>query len=140
LPSALKSCRDKLGISSKIYSFSIPLGNTINMDGCCSMMLLTVLFFARAFTIELSPGLLFSMMISIYLLSVGSPGVPMGALVCVSMLMAQARIPKETLALVMGLYPVVAMVMTGTNVAGDGAVTLIVAHSEKMIDEKIFGS
>ena len=138
LPSALKSCRDKLGISPKIYSFSIPLGNTINMDGCCSMMLLTVLFFARSFSIELSPGLLFSMMISIYLLSVGSPGVPMGALVCVSMLMAQAGIPKETLALVMGLYPLVAMVMTGTNVAGDGAVTLIVAHSEKMIDEKIF--
>ena len=138
LPSALKACRDKLGISSKVYSFSIPLGNTINMDGCCAMMLLTVLFFAKSFGIEISPGLLCSMMISIYLLSVGSPGVPMGALVCVSLLMTQAGIPKEALGLVIGLYPIVAMFMTGTNVLGDGAVTLIVANSEKLIDEKIY--
>ena len=140
LPSALKACRDKLGISHKIYSFSIPLGNTINMDGCCSMMLLTLLFFAKSFGIELNPGLLFSMMVSIYLLSVGTPGVPMGCLVCVSMLMTQAGIPKEALSLIMGLYPFVAMVMTGTNVAGDGAVTLIVAKSENLLDDKIYNA
>lgn len=140
LPSALRVCRDKLGISHKLYSFSIPLGNAINMDGCCVMMLMTVLFFAKSFGIELSAALLFSMMISIYLLSVGSPGVPMGALVCVSMLIAQAGIPKEALSLIMGLYPLVAMFMTGTNVAGDGAVTLIVAKSENLLDDKIYNA
>lgn len=140
LPSAMKSCRDKLGVSHKIYTFSIPLGNAINMDGCCVMLMLTVLFFAKSFGVAISPGLLFSMMVSIYFLSVGTPGVPMGCLVCVALLFAQAGIPKEALSLIMGLYPITAMVMTGTNVAGDGAVTLMVAKSEGLLDDSVYNA
>ncbi len=138
LPSALKSCRDKLGISPRIYSFSIPLGNTINMDGCCVMMMITTFFFAKSFGLTLSPSLVVSLIASIYLLSVGSPAVPMGALVCVSLLLTQIGIPKESLTLIMGLYPIVAMMMTAANVAGDGTVSLIVAKREGLLDDKVF--
>ena len=138
LPSALKCCRNKLGISPKVYSFSIPLGNTINMDGCCVMMIITTFFFAKSFGLELTPNVIFSLIASVYLLSVGSPAVPMGALVCVSLLLNQIGIPKESLTLIMGLYPLVAMFMTCTNVAGDGAVTLIVAKKEGLLDDKVY--
>ncbi|MCR4821412.1 MAG: dicarboxylate/amino acid:cation symporter [Treponema sp.] len=138
LPSALKCCRDKLGISPKVYSFSIPLGNTINMDGCCTMMIITTFFFAKSFGLELTPGVIVSLIATVYLLSVGSPGVPMGALVCVSLIFNQIGLPKEALTLIMGLYPVVAMFMTWTNVAGDGTVTLIVAKKEGLLDDKVY--
>lgn len=35
MPYNMQICRNDLGISPKVYSFSIPLGATVNMDGTC---------------------------------------------------------------------------------------------------------
>jgi Na+/H+-dicarboxylate symporter len=40
----------------------------------------------------------------------------------------------------MGLYSLVSMMQTATNVTGDAVVTLIVAKSEKQVDLKTYAS
>lgn len=74
------------------------------------------------------------------MLTVGAPGVPGGALVCLSMLLPQVGVPTEAISIVMGLYSLVGMMQTCTNVTGDAVVTTVVAKSEGMLDTQIYDS
>ncbi len=133
LPSSIRQC-DALGIDKKVYSFSLPLGATINMDGSCISLLISSLFLAKIFGIPASGGVLLSLFISIMVLSVGSPGVPGGNLVCLALLIPQIGVPAEAISLVLGLYPIVGMMQTCANVTGDAVVSTIVAKQEGMLD------
>ncbi len=139
LPTSIECC-DKMGISPKIYSFSLPLGATINMDGSCISLLISALFCAKIFQIPVTPSVLLSLFIAIMVLSVGSPGVPGGNLVCIALLIPQIGVPAEAVSLVMGLYPLVGMMQTCTNVTGDAVVSAIVAKKEGLLDKSKFNS
>ena len=133
LPSSMKQC-EHMGISSRVYSFSLPLGATINMDGSCISLMVSALFFAKIFSIPISGSVLLSLFIAIIVLSLGSPGVPGGNLVCIALLVPQIGVPAEAISLVMGLYPIVSMMQTCANVTGDAVVTAIVSKREKLLD------
>ena len=139
LPSSMRQC-EKMGISPRIYSFSLPLGATINMDGSCISLLISALFCARIFQVPITPSVMTTLFIAIMVLSVGSPGVPGGNLVCIALLIPQIGVPAEAISLIMGLYPLVGMMQTCTNVTGDAVVTAIVAKREGLVDMKKFNS
>ncbi len=139
LPSSIKQC-DKMGISPKIYSFSLPLGATINMDGFCITLFISALFCAKIFQVPITPSILLSLFISIMVLFVGSPGVPGGNLVCIALLLPQIGVPAETISLIMGLYPLVGMMQTCTNVTGDAVVSMIVAKREGLLNLEMYNS
>ncbi|MBQ7583547.1 MAG: cation:dicarboxylase symporter family transporter [Lachnospiraceae bacterium] len=84
--------------------------------------------------IPVTNGILLSLFISIIVLSVGSPGVPGGNLVCIALLVPQIGVPAEAISIVMGLYPIVSMMQTCANVTGDAVVTTIVAKHENLVD------
>ena len=140
LPTAMEVCDKKLGISKKLYSFSLPLGATINMDGSCITQMISALFMAKIFGIPVTAAVIMQLALAIFILSVGAPGVPGGALVCISLLLPQIGIPAEAISIIMGLYSLVSMMQTATNVTGDAVVTLIVAKSEKQVDLKTYAS
>jgi len=127
-------------VSDKVYSFSLPLGATINMDGSCITLVITSLFMAKIFGVPVTGSVLLSLFIAIMVLSVGSPGVPGGNLVCITLIIPQIGIPAEAVSLVMGLYPLVGMMQTCANVTGDAVVTTIVAKHEKMVDMEMYNS
>ena len=86
----------------------------------------------KIYGIPVSASILLSLCLSIFILSVGAPGVPGGALVCLSMLLPQIGVPAEAISIVMGLYSLVGMMQTCTNVTGDAVVTTVVAKSEEI--------
>jgi len=135
LPSSIKRC-EHMGISEKIYSFSLPLGATINMDGSCITLIISALYFARIYGLPVTPNMLLSLFIAIIVLSMGSPGVPGGNLVCLTLLVPQIGVPAEAISLVMGLYPVVSMMQTMANVTGDAVVTAVIANRSGMLDKE----
>lgn len=137
LPSSIRQCR-ALGISERIYSFSLPLGATINMDGSCITLIISALFFARIYQLPMTGSMILQLFLAIILLSIGSPGVPGGNLVCLTLLIPQIGVPAEAISLVIGLYPIVSMMQTMANVTGDAVVTAIAAKSEGMMDVRIF--
>ncbi|HAK58380.1 MAG TPA: hypothetical protein DCP06_05315 [Lachnospiraceae bacterium] len=139
LPTSVKMC-DNLGIAGRVYSFSLPLGATINMDGSCITLIISALFFARIYGVEMSMSLIFSLALSIMLLSVGAPGVPGGNLVCIALIIPQIGVPAEAISLILGLYPIVSMMQTCANVTGDAVVTTVVAKHEKLLDSEKFNS
>lgn len=133
MPFNISSCQ-KLGISSKVCAFSIPLGATVNMDGSCIYMAVAGLFLAKVFGIELDGAAMFSMIFSIIVLSVGAPGIPGSGLVCLSVLLVQLGVPAEALSLIMGIDSILGMFRVAVNSTGDVAVSLIVAKSENLLD------
>ncbi len=139
VPTTVEQC-EKMGISNKVYSFSIPLGATINMDGCCVMLMITSMFMAKIFGVNLESAQIISLIVSIMVLSVGAPGVPGGALVSLTLLLQQIHVPGEAISLVIGIYPIVSMLLTGANVTGDAVVTAIVAKQEKLLDVEKYKS
>ena len=138
IPVSIEICKDRLGIAKKVYSFSIPLGATINMDGSCITQMISALFMAKIFGVPMTMSLVFSMALTIFVLSVGAPGVPGGALFCIALLLPQYGIPVEGISLIMGLYSLVGMMQTCVNVTGDATVTTIVAKSEGLMDMEKF--
>ncbi|MGK0388380.1 MAG: Na+/H+-dicarboxylate symporter [Maribacter sp.] len=54
MPLSMKTADEKLGVSSNISDFVIPVGATINMDGTALFQSVTTLFMAQAYGIELS--------------------------------------------------------------------------------------
>ena len=131
MPLTMQTCRDKLEISPKIYSFSIPLGIVINMDGGCVTLLITALFLSRVYGITLSWEVLLSLFVSVYMLSVAAPAVPGGILLCLPALLPQIGVPVSGITIIIGFYFLVSLVQTMTNVTSTAVCTYIVDRWEK---------
>lgn len=131
MPMTIQTCREKLNISPKIYSFSIPLGIVINMDGGCVTMLVSTFFLARIYGISITKEMLLPFFISVFMLSVAAPAVPGGILLCLTVLLPQVGIPVEGISIIIGLYFMVAMVQTMTNVTSTVACSYVADRIEK---------
>lgn len=134
IPTSQECCR-KMGISSRIYSFSIPLGANINMDGTSLLFCGTALFLSNLYGVVIEPSVLVSLVVTIMLISVALPGVPGAGTACLLMVFAIVGVPAEAFGLVLGLYPLLELMATSLNVAGDGAMATIVANSENALDK-----
>ncbi len=126
MPLTMQTCRDKLKISSEIYPFSIPLGAVINMNGGCVTLLISTLFLAKVYGITIGGLLLARLFMMVFLLAVAAPAVPGGILLCLTVLLPQMGIPVEGLSIIIGLYFLVSMIQTMTNVTGTVASSYVV--------------
>lgn len=138
MPTNMRTCTDKLGISPKVCSFSIPLGATVNMDGTCIFLTIGGLFLARAYGVAVPGSAMVSLAITIILLSLGCPGVPGSALVCLGVVLESLGVPIEAIGLIMAINPFLDMFGTMSNTTGDVAASLIVAKSESLVDLEVY--
>lgn len=138
LPLNMSTCQKRLGISQRVYSLSLPLGATMNMDGTCIYLGVFALGLAKIYGVEIAPAALYSVAFSIIMLSIGAPGVSGAGLVCLSVLLTQLGVPVEAVGLVMGIDPLIGMLRTMSNCLGDVVVSAIVAKQEKLIDLSIY--
>ena len=140
MPTNLRVCTQKLGISPKVANFSIPLGATVNMDGTCMYLSILGLFLARAYGVEVSVASMFSVALTIILLSLGAPGVPGAGMVCMGVVLKALNVPIEAIGLIIAIDPIIDMFCTMSNTTGDMTAALIVAKSEKLLDTERFKS
>lgn len=133
MPSSMK-CLDNLGVSKKIYGFSIPLGVNINMDGLGVYYVIITMFMARVFDIQLSGSLMVSLFLSVILLSIGTPGIPGSALTFLAMLFSQIGVAPEAVSYIIIVNTLADFFVTAINVMGDAVVTTVVASNEGLID------
>lgn len=129
-----QECCQRMGISPRIFSFSIPLGANVNMDGTSILFCGTTLFLANLYGIAIPSDTMVSLVVSVMLISVALPGVPGAGTACMLMLFSIVGIPAEAYGIVIGLCPLLELFETMVNVTGDGVVTTIVAHSENSLD------
>jgi len=123
-------CVRKLGASKTVSSFSIPLGNTINMDGTAIYMGIAAVFAAGVYGINLTPGDYLIIVLMGLLASIGTAGVPGAALIMVSIVFTQINVPLEAVALVAGIDRILDMARTSLNVLGDATGAILVSKLE----------
>ncbi len=138
MPFSMKFCTERLGISPKVSSFSIPIGATVNMDGSCFYLTTATIMLARMYGIELTPDILFTIFISVVALSIGAPGVTGGAFVCLASIVTAIDLPVEATAIFLGIDPICSMIRTTFNCSGDIAVSTALAANEKLLDMEIY--
>ena len=129
LPANLAAAR-KLGATRSIASFSIPLGNTINMNGTAVYMGVCAIFAAEVFGIHLSFTDQLTVVLMGVLAAIGTAGVPGAGLIMTTVVFTQVGIPLEAVALIAGIDRILDMIRTSINVVGDVASALVVTNLE----------
>ena len=131
IPMNIDTLEEKVGVSRKISSFTIPLGATINMDGTSIMQGVAVVFAAQAYGIHLGLSGYLTVIATATLASVGTAGIPSVGLVTLSMVFNAVGLPVEAIALIMGIDRILDMLRTAVNITGDAVCKTIVAHQRK---------
>ena len=140
IPLSIETLSDKLGVSKKISSFTIPLGATINMDGTSIMQGVAVVFAAQAYGIDLSMTDYLTVIGTATIASVGTAGVPSVGLITLTMVFNSVGLPIEAIALIMGIDRILDMTRTAVNITGDAICTTVIANSNKQVDRDLFYS
>ena len=138
IPLNMSVCDEKLGVSKKVYSLSIPLGATINMHGLCICITILTLSFAKIYGITITGAMLLNMIITIILIAMGTPGIPGTLFVVLAVIFKQVGIPVAAISLVVGVSSLLDMVGTAVNCLGDVTTTMIVAKDEHLLDMERF--
>ncbi len=140
LPVTLETAERRLGVDNSIASFTIPLGATINMDGTAIMQGVATGFIAQAYGIDIGFSGYLMVVLTATLASIGTAGVPGVGLIMLAMVLRQVNLPVEGIGLIIGVDRLLDMVRTAVNVAGDGAISCVVAKSMGEFSAEIYES
>ncbi|MCD7830144.1 MAG: dicarboxylate/amino acid:cation symporter [Clostridiales bacterium] len=140
IPLSIDTLTNKLGVSRKISSFTIPLGATINMDGTSIMQGVAVIFIAQVYGVSLGPTEILTVIATATLASIGTAGVPSVGLITLSMVLTSVGLPTEGIALIMGIDRILDMLRTAVNITGDAVCTIIVSHQNHALNRDIFNN
>lgn len=138
IPMNIDVLEERVGVSRKISSFTIPLGATINMDGTSIMQGVAVVFAAQAYGMQLGVGGYLTVIATATLASIGTAGIPSVGLVTLSMVFTAVGLPVEAIMLIMGVDRILDMIRTAVNITGDAVCTTIVAHQNGELDREVF--
>ncbi len=140
IPVSLRIAQKRMGVSNSVASFTIPLGATVNMDGTAIMQGVATVFIAQAFGIALGFGDYLMVILAATLASIGTAGVPGAGLIMLAMVLKQAGLPAEGIAIVYSVDRIVDMARTAINITGDSAVSCIVAKSEGQLNLECYNT
>lgn len=138
IPMSIETLAEKMGVSKRISSFTIPLGATINMDGTSIMQGVAVVFTAQAFGIQLDMMDYITVIGTATLASVGTAGIPSVGLITLTMVFNSVGLPVEGIALIMGIDRILDMTRTAVNITGDAVCTTIVASWNGAVNKERF--
>ncbi|MDI9888192.1 dicarboxylate/amino acid:cation symporter [Streptomyces sp. HNM0645] len=131
---------ERLGVPKEYTSFAVPFGATTKMDGCAAIYpALAAIFIAQIFDVQL--GVQDYLLIA-FVSVVGSAATAglTGATVMLTLTLSTLGLPLEGVGLLMAIDPILDMIRTATNVAGQAVVPVIVAAREKILDRDAYDS
>lgn len=126
LPMAMRCAQERVKMSPKVASFTLPLCTTINMNACAAFILTTVLF------VSMSNGMMFTrieMVMWIFIATIaaiGNAGVPMGCYFLSGAFLAAMDVPLNILGIILPFYTMIDMLESAINVWSDSCVAAVV--------------
>ncbi|MFV0428951.1 MAG: dicarboxylate/amino acid:cation symporter [Arachnia sp.] len=133
LPITQNAVITKLGVPQSYASFAVPLGATTKMDGCAAVYpALAAITIAQLFGITLGwQDYLLIAFVSV----VGSAATAglTGAVVMLTLTLSTLGLPLEGVGLLLAIDPILDMIRTATNVAGQALVPYIVAKRNGLL-------
>jgi len=138
MPLTQRVTTERLGVPRDYASFAVPFGATTKMDGCAAVYpALAAIFVAQVFNVPL--GIEDYLLIA-FVSVIGSAATAglTGAIVMLTLTLSTLGLPLEGVGLLLAIDPILDMIRTATNVTGQMVVPVLVARSEKTLDEKVF--
>lgn len=134
LPVTMECTTQRVGVSSKISGFTLPLGATLNMDGTALFECVVVIFLAQFFGIEMSWVTQLFVVVLALLTSVGVAGIPSASLVAILVILHAVGFDEDSIATGVSMVYVVDRILdmsrTMINVLGDSCAAAIIGKSE----------
>ena len=132
LPLTLDCAKNRLGVSDKTASFSLPLCSIINMNGCAAFILITLFFVCGSQGIVFSPLQMIPWIFLASFAAIGNAGVPMGCFFLTTAFLIGMGVPVELMGIILPLYSLFDMVETALNVWSDSCITAVVDKDLKI--------
>jgi len=129
LPLALERM-EEFGVPPHIVGFVIPTGYSFNLVGSALYLSLASIFVAQAAGIHLTTGEQLAMMLTLMLTSKGVAEVPRAALIILAGTVSTFNLPKEGIAVLLGVDAILDMARTSLNVVGNCLASAVVARWE----------
>ncbi len=146
LPVTLATARNKVGVSDRVSSFTLPMGATVNMDGTAIMECVGVLFIAQAIGTEITVMTQIVVVFTALLASIGAAAVPSAGLVVIFIILNVLGIGDDASAMLivgamLSIDRPLDMARTAVNVYSDSCAAAVVAtwEGEIGIDEEVRG-
>jgi aerobic C4-dicarboxylate transport protein len=130
---------EEAGCQKDVVGLLIPTGYSFNLDGTTIYLSMSVIFLAQVFGIDLSLSRQLVIIGILLITSKGAAGVTgSGFIVLASTLAAMKVIPLEGLALLIGVDRFMSEGRALINFIGNSVATVVIAKSEKEIDEEVY--
>ncbi len=135
LPVTMKTVKDKVGVSNRVSSFTLPMGATVNMDGTAVFECAGALFIAQVLGYEIGLTTQVLVVMTALLASIGAAAVPSAGLVVIFIVLDVIGLGSSPeAALIVGAMLAIDrpldMYRTAVNVFSDSCGAAIIARSE----------
>lgn len=140
MPVTQQVTTERLGVSREYASFAVPFGATTKMDGCAAVYpALAAIFVAQVFNVHLDVK---DYLLIAFVSVVGSAATAglTGALVMLTLTLSTLGLPLAGAGLLLAIDPILDMMRTMTNVAGQMVVPVLVGKAEGLLDEEVFNA
>lgn len=133
-----------LGVDPGYASFAVPLGTTTKMDGCAAVYpAVATIFIANLFNISLGFGDYVLIVLVAVFGAIATAGTT-GWFTMLTLTLSTLNLPPEVIAtgiaVIYGIDPILDMMRTATNVAGQIAIPTWIARTEGLLDDEVLNS
>ncbi|AKG08195.1 amino acid transporter [Moraxella bovoculi] len=146
LPVSIQSSQN-MGVPKNIYSFGLPVGSTMNMDGTTVYLGVCAIFIANAVGVPLDGSQMLTITMAAVLGAIGTAGVPGAGAIMLLMVLESIGLPVEAgsavaiaYGMILGVDALLDMGRTALNVGGDIAGVVTVAKQENTLDKEAWDS
>lgn len=140
LPISMDAAEHKMGVPKGVYSFVLPVGATVNMNGTTVYLGVCSLFIANACGIDLTMGHYITIIITSILAAIGTAGIPGAGAIMLLLILESIGLKVEgnvaiAYGMILGIDAILDMGRTSMNVVGDVVASIWVAKTEGELDE-----
>lgn len=111
----LDTCEKSLGISRKLVSFGVPLGQVIFMVGAAVEYLNLGMCMGDVYQVPMTLSWLLNLWLLATMMAIANPPVPGGGLSCLTLLATQLGLPKEAMAIMIAFSVISDFFSTSCN-------------------------
>jgi Na+/H+-dicarboxylate symporter len=133
LPVTQKCVEENLGVPSRIASFVLPLGATVNSDGTALYEAIAAVFVASLYGLHLGLGGQIVVFIVAIATAIGAPGIPSAGMVTMIVVLEAVGLPGESVGLLLTIDRFLDTFRTVANVEGDAIVAVIISRQEALL-------
>lgn len=126
LPVTMACAEQNNKVHPTVSRFVLPICTTINMNGCASFILITVVYLMQNNGAVITIPTLLTWIVIATVAAIGNAGVPMGCYFLSASLLSSMNVPIQLLGIILPFYTVLDMVETSLNVWSDSCVATLV--------------